>query len=84
MLSFQSLIFTVFAVVAIWKAFSFLSKLEKGKGAPPAKSEAPRHTSTGQPSSGPAAERSIDLVPCPRCGAYVDPKEGCRCTTSSA
>jgi len=78
MLSFQSLIFTIVAVIAIWKAFSFISKLEKGSKTPPAKSEPP-----GQPSSGPTADPSIELVPCQRCGAYVDPKEGCRCTSSS-
>jgi hypothetical protein len=79
----NKILFTIFAVIAIWKAFSYLSKLSKSTGTSPAKSEPPNHPSTGQPSTGRAADPSIELVPCRRCGAYVDPKEGCRCTTSS-
>lgn len=74
----NKILFTIFAVIAIWKAFSFLSKLSKGTGTSLAKPNPP-----GQPPQGRAADPSIELVPCRRCGAYVDPKEGCRCTTSS-
>ena len=79
----NKILFTIFAVIAIWKAFSFLSKLSKSTGTTPAKSEPPDHPSTNQPPKGSAANPSIELVPCRRCGAYVDPKEGCRCTSSS-
>jgi hypothetical protein len=74
----NKILFTIFAVIAIWKAFSYISKLSKSTGTSPVKSEPP-----GQPSTGRAADPSIELVPCRRCGAYVDPKEGCRCTSSS-
>ncbi len=74
----NKILFTIFAVIAIWKAFSFLSKLNKGAGTTPARSNPP-----SQPPQQTSANRSIELVPCQRCGAYVDPKEGCRCTPSS-
>lgn len=74
----NKVLFTIFAVIAIWKAFSFLAKLNKGTGTSPARSTPP-----GQPTKQQTANPSIELVPCRRCGAYVDPKEGCHCTTSS-
>jgi hypothetical protein len=68
----NKILFTIFVVVAIWKAFSFISKLSRERGASPVKAEPP-----GKPEAG---QRSIELVPCRRCGAYIDPKEGCRCS----
>ncbi len=81
MLSLKSLIFTIFAVVAIWKGFSLIQRFSnqrQGSSTPSKPSE--RSTSPDQkPTPG-----AIELVPCRRCGAYVDPKQGCECTTSSA
>lgn len=75
----NKILFTIFVIVAIWKAFSFVSKLKKAQGAsPPMNPKAP-----GQPSPEQSAKPSIELVPCRRCGSYVDPKEGCHCTNAA-
>ena len=74
----NKILFTIFAVIAIWKAFSVLSRLSKNTGMSPTQS--PSQGRAAQPKSVP---KSVDLVPCSRCGAYVDPKEGCRCATTS-
>lgn len=74
MLSFNSLLFTIFAVIAIWKGFSLLQRFNSERQG--------SSTPTKQPKQ-PNANSSIELVPCRRCGAYVDPREGCRCTSSS-
>ncbi len=75
----NKILFTIFAVIAIWKAFSFLSKLKKKQSTSPTARSHPQ----GQPPQESTQTRSIELVPCQRCGSYVDPKEGCRCTSSS-
>lgn len=78
----NKILFTIFAVVAIWKAFSMLSRLTKSTGTAPTRSEPPGSQPRQRPADAKPASESIDLVPCPRCGSYVDPKEGCRCTAS--
>ncbi len=74
----NKILFTIFAVIAIWKAFSMLSRLSKSTGMSP--TQASPQDRAARPKSVP---KSVDLVPCARCGAYVDPKEGCRCATTS-
>ena len=78
MLSFQSLIFTIVAVIAIWRGFSLLSKFTEGRRTSPTRPK-PRRDSPRQADG----EQSIELVPCQRCGAYIDPREGCRCKAGS-
>jgi hypothetical protein len=80
----NKILFTIFAVIAIWKAFSMLSKLTKSNGTTPTRTPPPGAGSQQGSSKAASAPESIDLVPCPRCGSYVDPKEGCRCTTSAS
>lgn len=80
MLSFQSLIFTIVAIIAIWKGFSLLQRFSDQKQG----SSAPAKQAGQSAKPEPPAQKSIELVPCTRCGAYVDPKQGCKCTSSSA
>jgi hypothetical protein len=75
----NKILFTIFAIIAIWKAFSFLAKLNKSKATSLSRTEPPDRTPRPE-----TASRSIELVPCTRCGAYVDPRQGCRCTASNS
>ena len=77
----NKILFTIFAIVAIWKAFSLISRLQKEGGI---LSRGPARQPQKRPGQRPAGNerdtRSVDMVACPRCGAYVDPREGCPCT----
>jgi hypothetical protein len=74
----NKILFTIFAIVAIWKAFSLISRLQK-EGGILAKG------SGGQTPEGPSKPsgeaKAVEMVPCPRCGAYIDPREPCSCRT---
>ncbi|MEZ5932069.1 MAG: hypothetical protein R3F54_08980 [Alphaproteobacteria bacterium] len=74
----NKILFTVFAIVAIWKVFSLVSKLQKEGGilARDSARRAPRRP--GERQGEPAA---VEMVACPRCGAYIDPRERCSCRT---
>ena len=76
-LSLTKILFTVLVIVAIWRAFAYIGRLQ-----------AMRQRSLGSTrADGGAAPRprgrsptaTIDLVPCPSCGAYVPRGEPCRC-----
>ena len=74
----NKILFTIFAIVAIWKAFSLISRLQKeggilGKG--PGR-QAPERTSKPDGDG-----KAVEMVVCPRCGAYIDPRERCSCRT---
>lgn len=80
MLSFNSIIFTIFAVIAIWKGFSLLQRYSDQRQGSSTPAKQAGQAKSPEPKS---ATKSIELVPCTRCGAYVDPKQGCKCTSSS-
>ena len=73
----NKILFTIFAVIAIWKAFSLLSRISKEGGLGGILSKGPEN----QPAPREAKPKAVEMVPCPRCGAYVDPREGCSCRT---
>ncbi len=81
MLSLKSLLFTIFVVVAIWKGFSLLQRFSNQRQGSSTPTKPPGQPAGSDPKSTPGA---IELVPCRRCGAYVDPKQGCQCTVSGA
>lgn len=73
----SKILFTIAVIVAIWKAFSMISRLtgNAGGGVP-----RPGETSARREPPRPAEPKAVEMKPCPRCGAYVDPREGCRCS----
>jgi hypothetical protein len=77
-LSLGKLVFTILIVIAVWKAFAYVGRL--------AHEHRQANAVHRRPASAPKAapRRTIDLVECPRCGAYVDPREGCRCGQARA
>ncbi len=76
----SKILFTIAAVVAIWKAFSMISRLSKGTGGVPR----PAKPDDRQRAAHPSEPKAVEMKPCPRCGAFVDPREGCRCPASRA
>ena len=74
----NKILFTIFAIIAIWKAFSLISRLQKEGGilAKGSGRQAP-----GQPTKAGGDAKAVEMVPCPRCGAYIDPRERCSCRT---
>lgn len=77
-LSLSKLLFTIFVVIAIWKGFTYVGRLAQERK----RADALRRRPAGRPRT--ASSRTIDLVECPRCGAYVDPREGCHCQAARA
>lgn len=72
----SKILFTIAVVVAIWKAFSMISKLTGSTGG-----GVPRRGNTDgrRETARPSEPKAVEMVACPRCGAYVDPRERCSC-----
>jgi hypothetical protein len=76
-LSLSKILVTILIVVAIWKALTLVNRLASDRQA-----KVQRQTRAAKRgSNSPHAKRSstVELRPCPRCGAYVDPRHGCQC-----
>jgi hypothetical protein len=74
-LTLSKILITILIIVAIWKGFAMVSRLASERQAA-VKRRAARDAVRPADRAGP---RAVELRPCPRCGAYVDPREGCRC-----
>ena len=80
-LSLSKILLIVLVIVVVWKGFALVSRLaSERKAALKRPAGAARHATQGS-----RGERAgtIELRECPRCGAYVDPREGCRCGVRS-
>jgi hypothetical protein len=71
-LTLTKLLFTILVIVAVWRGFAMVGKLQRTR-------QARAVGRRGARSDRPAG--TIELVECPRCGAYFDPREGCRCAS---
>ena len=69
-LSLTKIIFTVLVIIAVWKGFAMLARLQQAH-----KSEV--RDAARRPAR--RGGRTVELVECPRCGAFHDPASGCRC-----
>ena len=76
-LSLGKILVIVLIIVAIWKGFALVNRFASERRAA-LKRQAGAATRAAK---GSRAHRSgtVELRPCPRCGAYVDPREGCHC-----
>jgi len=72
--SLSKILFTILIVVAVWKGFGLLNRLANERQA-----AAKRQRSAAAGSTRSRRTSAIELQECPRCGAYVDPREGCHC-----
>ncbi|MGH6943737.1 MAG: hypothetical protein ACREH6_05905 [Geminicoccaceae bacterium] len=72
-LSLAKVLFTILVIVVIWRGFALLGRLAKTRD----ERLAARPSRPGGKSPRPS---TVDLVRCPDCGAYFDPREGCHCS----
>lgn len=70
-LSLGKILVVILIIVAVWKGFALVNRLANER----------RGSVRKRPTGGVRSQRpgTIELRECPRCGAYVDPREGCRC-----
>ncbi len=68
--SLSKLLFTILVIAGVWRLFKFLQAREQKQ--PVAAAARRRHRWPSRP-----AEQAVDLVPCPKCGAYVPPGTNC-------
>jgi hypothetical protein len=75
-LSLSKILFTIMIVIAVWKGFALVSRLASERQA-----TVKRRRPAEPAADAPRAQRAgtIELRECPRCGAYIDPREGCKC-----
>jgi hypothetical protein len=71
-LTLSKILVTLLIIVAIWKGFAMVSRLASERQA------AVKRRASGN-AAHPAGPRTVEMRACPRCGAYVDPREGCPC-----
>jgi hypothetical protein len=69
-LSLSKILITILIAVALWKGFALVGRLARERQA--------RAVQGRQRQQGRGAG-TIELIECSRCGAYFDPKQGCRC-----
>ena len=71
-LSLTKILFTILIVVVVWKGFALIGRLAREREV-----RAVRHKNGERAMAG--GPGAIELIECSRCGAYFDPKAGCRC-----
>jgi len=72
-LSFTKLLLLVGLIIAIWRGYALYSRLA---------GHVPRPAARRRTSPATAEPKTVDLLECPRCGAYVDPRRRCDCLKS--
>jgi len=74
-LSLGKILFTLLVIVAVWKGFRLLGRLQAQRAQAAARSRQAPSRRAGSPPS--AEGRALELAPCPLCGTYVP--VGTRC-----
>jgi hypothetical protein len=74
-LSLTKILFTILVAVVVWKGFTLIGRLARERRARPVQDRQRSKTRGGG---------AIELIECARCGAYFDPKQGCRCGSRQA
>jgi hypothetical protein len=69
-LSLSKVLLTILIAVAVWKGFALVGRLARERRA---------REVEGRQRSQARGAGTIELIECPRCGAYFDPRQGCRC-----
>ncbi|MGH6895378.1 MAG: hypothetical protein ACREJ5_02355 [Geminicoccaceae bacterium] len=69
-LTLGKILVAILVAVVVWKGFAMVGRLARERQA-----RAVQGQRRGQGRRG----GTIELIECARCGAYFDPKEGCRC-----
>jgi hypothetical protein len=76
-LSLSKILLIILVIVVVWKGFGLVSRLASERQAALKRKAGAAGRASRTSRAGRAA--TVELRECPRCGAYVDPREGCRC-----
>ena len=71
-LSLTKILFTILIAVAVWKGFALIGRLAREREVRAVRNKSGQRSRAHGPGT-------IELIECSRCGAYFDPKQGCRC-----
>ena len=71
-LSLTKILVTILIAVAVWKSFTLIGRLARERQVQAVRNASKRRATAG-------GQGAIELIECSRCGAYFDPKQGCRC-----
>jgi hypothetical protein len=74
-LSLTKILLTILVAVALWKGFGLIGRLARERQA---------RAVQGRRGSKARGAGTIELIECARCGAYFDPRQGCRCADRQA
>jgi hypothetical protein len=69
-LSLSKVLLTILIAVVVWKGFALVGRLARERQA---------RAVQGRQRARARGAGTIELVECSRCGAYFDPRQGCRC-----
>lgn len=71
-LSLTKILITLLIAVAVWKSFTLIGRLAREREVQAVRNARKRRATSG-------TQGTIELIECSRCGAYFDPRQGCRC-----
>ena len=71
-LSLTKILVTILIAVAVWKSFTLIGRLAREREVRAVRNASKRRATSGR-------QGAIELIECSRCGAYFDPRQGCRC-----
>ena len=71
-LSLTKILFTILIIVAVWKGFALIGRLAREREVRAVRHKSGERARARRPGT-------IELVECARCGAYFNPRQGCRC-----
>jgi hypothetical protein len=69
-LSLGKILVAILVAVVVWKGFAMVGRLARERQA---------RAVQGQRRAQARRGGTIELIECARCGAYFDPRQGCRC-----
>ncbi len=76
-LSLTKILFTLLVIVAVWKGFRLLGRLQARARQTPARQPGRSATRRREPQEAARSGQALELEPCPLCGTYVP--VGTRC-----
>jgi hypothetical protein len=79
-LTLSKILVTLLIIVAIWKGFAMVNRLASERQAAVKRRAA---GNAAHPAGRAGRPKTVELRACPRCGAYVDLREGCPCGARS-
>ena len=71
-LSLTKILFTILIAVAVWQGFMLIGRLAREREVRAVRNRKEQRAKA-------RGSGTIELIECSRCGAFFDPRQGCRC-----